>query len=438
MTDSRRGGGAPTGFLLSIILRCRQLSALRRKFERKTTNTSTLSWTRCLCHASSSGAGPVAGTRAVSDSGARGRGRGREGAPLPALVSGRPKPPAAVLRGCVRRGCACEAPAESPGRRNSKAAPAPATAPGKGRGGTRLPRARACRGEGGSVGRRGRKRLSGEGWRGGPLRVRFRRRAFCRRFRAMAACGRQVFGWHRLVPLTWSHVARQTHHGEQKRTSASLLCKLTTASNGGGLENLSHVESRKYVREPECRTSLIPCPLEKQRTAVAPGFIEREKVVCSLLDMGFSDIHINELLCLWPSMHPQQLLDIISELILLGLNPEPVYVALKKSPQLLKLPVTHVRRRSGYLRKLGLGEGKLKTVLLCCPEIFTMHQRDIESIVGVLKEKCLFTVQQVTKILHRCPFVLREDPGELEYKFQKPRRRFRCLTTKASAYEKVL
>ncbi|EFB16583.1 hypothetical protein PANDA_012297, partial [Ailuropoda melanoleuca] len=227
-----------------------------------------------------------------------------------------------------------------------------------------------------------------------------------------------VFGWHRLVPLTWSHVARQTHHGEQKRTSASLLCKLTTASNGGGLENLSHVESRKYVLEPECRTSLIPCPLEKQRTAVAPGFIEREKVVRSLLDMGFSDIHINELLCLWPSMHPQQLLDIISELILLGLNPEPVYVALKRSPQLLKLPVTHVRRRSGYLRKLGLGEGKLKTVLLCCPEIFTMHQRDVDSIVGVLKEKCLFTVQQVTRILHRCPFVLREDPGELEYKFQ--------------------
>ena len=62
--------------------------------------------------------------------------------------------------------------------------------------------------------------------------------------------------------------------------------------------------------------------------------------------------------------------------------------------------------------------GKLKTVLLCCPEIFTMHQRDVDSIVGVLKEKCLFTVQQVTRILHRCPFVLREDPGELEYKFQ--------------------
>lgn len=47
-----------------------------------------------------------------------------------------------------------------------------------------------------------------------------------------------------------------------------------------------------------------------------------------------------------------------------------------------------------------------------------MRQRDIEVIVGVLKEKCLFTVKQVTEILHRCPYVLREDPGELEYKFQ--------------------
>ncbi|XP_032211352.1 transcription termination factor 4, mitochondrial isoform X3 [Mustela erminea] len=234
----------------------------------------------------------------------------------------------------------------------------------------------------------------------------------------MAALGRQVFDWHRLVPLTWAHVARQTHRGEQKRTCPCLLYKLTTASSGGGLEKLSHVESRTYVQEPACRMRFTRYSLEKRRTPVAPGFVEQEKVISSLLDMGFSDVHINGLLHLWPSTHTQQLLDIISELILLGLNPEPVYMALKQSPQLLKLPILHMKKRSGYLRKLGLGEGKLKTVLLCCPEIFTMHQRDIDSIVGVLKEKCLFTVQQVTKILHRCPYVLREDPGELEYKFQ--------------------
>lgn len=47
-----------------------------------------------------------------------------------------------------------------------------------------------------------------------------------------------------------------------------------------------------------------------------------------------------------------------------------------------------------------------------------MRQRDVDDVVQVLKEKCLFTVQQVTEILHRCPSVLQEDPSELEYKFQ--------------------
>uniref|UniRef100_G1U136 Mitochondrial transcription termination factor 4 n=2 Tax=Oryctolagus cuniculus TaxID=9986 RepID=G1U136_RABIT len=47
-----------------------------------------------------------------------------------------------------------------------------------------------------------------------------------------------------------------------------------------------------------------------------------------------------------------------------------------------------------------------------------MHQQHVEGVVGVLKGKCLFSAEQVTEILHRCPQVLREDPGDLEYKFQ--------------------
>uniref|UniRef100_A0A4W2GCR2 Transcription termination factor 4, mitochondrial n=1 Tax=Bos indicus x Bos taurus TaxID=30522 RepID=A0A4W2GCR2_BOBOX len=227
-------------------------------------------------------------------------------------------------------------------------------------------------------------------------------------------CVLQVFDWHRLTPLTWALLARQTPQpAGQKRTAAFLLCKLMTVSSGGGLEESSFVEPPKCAQKPEHRTGLIQCLLEKQRTPVL-----QENFVRSLRDMGFSDVHVNELLSIQPGTHPQQMLDIISELILLGLNPEPVCVALKKSPQLLKLPVMQMKKRSSYLRKLGLGEGKLKRVLYCCPEIFTMRQRDIEVIVGVLKEKCLFTVKQVTEILHRCPYVLREDPGELEYKFQ--------------------
>ncbi|XP_053453229.1 transcription termination factor 4, mitochondrial isoform X1 [Nycticebus coucang] len=236
----------------------------------------------------------------------------------------------------------------------------------------------------------------------------------------MAAFFRQVLDWHCLVPLTWARVVRETPQlGEGRKMAAALLRKLTTASSGGDLQELPCVGPIKYVKEPACRMNLVPkCLFEKQRTAMDGRSLEVEKVTSSLLDMGFSDAHINELLSVQPGANPQHLLDIISEFILLGLNPEPVYVALKKSPQLLKLSIMHVKKRSIYLRKLGLGEGKLKRVLHSYPEIFTMRQRDIDDIVRVLKEKCLFTTQQVTETLHRCPCVLRADPSELEYKFQ--------------------
>nr|XP_012611143.1 transcription termination factor 4, mitochondrial isoform X2 [Microcebus murinus] len=245
----------------------------------------------------------------------------------------------------------------------------------------------------------------------------FRPWSSCRLLSTMAAFRRQVLNCCRLVPLTWARMARETACvGERKTMTASLWRKLTTASSRGDLEELSCVGSNKYVKEPECRVNLVL--LEKQRAPVDRGSLELEKVTSSLLDMGFSDAHVNELLSIQPGANPQQLLDIISEFILLGLNPEPVCVALKKSPQLLKLSVMQMKKRCAYLRKLGLGEGKIKRVLYCCPEIFTMHQRDIDDIVQVLKEKCLFTVQQVTSILYRCPSVLREEPSELEYKFQ--------------------
>lgn len=117
------------------------------------------------------------------------------------------------------------------------------------------------------------------------------------------------------------------------------------------------MEPGKHVQEPGCRTSLTLCPPEKQRAPVDGASVEQEEVIGSLLDMGFSGVHARELLSIQPGTHPRQLLDIVSELILLGVNPEPAYVALRKSPQLLKLPVGHVRKRAGYLRRLGLGEG---------------------------------------------------------------------------------
>lgn len=167
----------------------------------------------------------------------------------------------------------------------------------------------------------------------------------------------QVLDWHRLIPLSWASIARQTpHFGEQERATASLLRKLTTASSGGALKGLPHVQPRKCVQELECRTSLTQC-LEKQRAPVDGGSLGQEEVISSLLDMGFTDVQVQELLSIQPSPHPQQLLGITSKLILLGVHPEPVCVTLKKSPQLLKLSIMHMEKRSSYLRKLGIGEG---------------------------------------------------------------------------------
>lgn len=137
----------------------------------------------------------------------------------------------------------------------------------------------------------------------------------------------------------------------------SLFCKLTTAPSRGSLQESSSVRPKTYVQEPEYRTRLVQCLHEEQKTCVSPEALEPEKVISSLQDMGFAEAHINSLLSIQPSVHPRQLLDIISELLLLGLNPEPVFNALKKNPQLLKLSTMQMKKRSSYLRKLGLGEG---------------------------------------------------------------------------------
>lgn len=52
------------------------------------------------------------------------------------------------------------------------------------------------------------------------------------------------------------------------------------------------------------------------------------------------------------------------------------------------------------------------------PQILTVPVKRVKTAVGFLREKCLFTVQQVTDILRDSPAVLTENLGQLEYKFQ--------------------
>ncbi|KAM9035419.1 transcription termination factor 4, mitochondrial isoform 2-T2 [Sarcophilus harrisii] len=66
----------------------------------------------------------------------------------------------------------------------------------------------------------------------------------------------------------------------------------------------------------------------------------------------------------------------------------------------------------------GPRDGHLEHMTRCCPELFTMSQQRIDALVSVLKDKCLFSSQQVAEIVGSCPQVLQEEPMALEYKFQ--------------------
>lgn len=52
------------------------------------------------------------------------------------------------------------------------------------------------------------------------------------------------------------------------------------------------------------------------------------------------------------------------------------------------------------------------------PQILTVPEKRIKQAVSFLREKCLFTVQQVADILRDSPAVVLENVDQLEYKFQ--------------------
>lgn len=68
------------------------------------------------------------------------------------------------------------------------------------------------------------------------------------------------------------------------------------------------------------------------------------------------------------------------------------------------LPVSHI--------------GSLQRVVVHYPKILTVPVKSVKNVVLFLKEKCLFTTQQVTDILRDSPAVVLEDKNQLEYKFQ--------------------
>lgn len=147
-----------------------------------------------------------------------------------------------------------------------------------------------------------------------------------------------------------------------------------------------------------------------------------ELSVRSLLDMGFSDSQVEHIYETISKSRGGSIAkhasSTLSTLIMLGLNPSSVLKLVDKCPELYNIKDSLLQQRIGNLRKLGLVEGSLQRVVTYHPQILTVKIKKINHLVLFLKEKCLFTTQQVTDILRDSPAVIQEDFGQLHYKFQ--------------------
>ncbi|KAF1383915.1 hypothetical protein PFLUV_G00136790 [Perca fluviatilis] len=142
----------------------------------------------------------------------------------------------------------------------------------------------------------------------------------------------------------------------------------------------------------------------------------------SLVDMGFTDSqaeHIKDAMStLRGGSATKHAPSTLTALFVLGLNPSSVLKILEKCPELYTVKESQLQQRIANMRKLGLVEGSLQRVVSHYPQILTVSVKAVKHVVLFLREKCLFTIQQVTDILRDSPAIVMENVGQLEYKFQ--------------------
>ncbi|XP_071348858.1 transcription termination factor 4, mitochondrial [Trachinotus anak] len=142
----------------------------------------------------------------------------------------------------------------------------------------------------------------------------------------------------------------------------------------------------------------------------------------ALVDLGFTDTQAEQIYEAVSKVRggsaAKHALSTLTALFLLGLSPSSVLKLLQKCPQLYTVKESQIQQRIDNLRKLGLVEGSLQRVVAHYPQILTVPMKTVNRMVAFLREKCLFTVQQVTDILRDSPAIVLEDLGQVEYKFQ--------------------
>lgn len=167
----------------------------------------------------------------------------------------------------------------------------------------------------------------------------------------------------------------------------------------------------------------------------------------SLVEMGFADTeaeHVCASVSQLGGTAATHALSTLRALFVLGLNATSVLKVLEKCPEVYTVKEAQLQQRINNLRKLGLVEGEIKVsidrrtgdqvssvqwyqtclsgslqrVVVHYPRILTVPAKRIRNTAAFLREKCLFTVQQVTGILRDSPAIVLENTDHLEYKFQ--------------------
>ncbi|XP_064522938.1 transcription termination factor 4, mitochondrial isoform X2 [Pseudopipra pipra] len=152
--------------------------------------------------------------------------------------------------------------------------------------------------------------------------------------------------------------------------------------------------------------ALRPCPRRGCGEAAA------------LRAMGFSQEQARRLQGLQPRLGPERREAVAAQLLLLGLSAEAALALLEQSPALLRLPTEQLRERAEELRRLGLDGGRLERALSRCPQLFAVPRKRLAAAVRLLRERCLFTAEQLREVLSSCPAVLLEEPCSLHHHFQ--------------------
>ncbi|XP_013921392.1 PREDICTED: transcription termination factor 4, mitochondrial [Thamnophis sirtalis] len=187
----------------------------------------------------------------------------------------------------------------------------------------------------------------------------------------------------------------------------------------------SFVQSKKgfpsygsnYESSPKPEESLTNTPIEEVN-ATDVDHLKLEEDTSAYVNLGFSPAQMTQLFNLQLDAPFQSKLTAISELLLLGLSITTILKVLEKKPELLRMPPKHLKERADLLRRLGLDAESLTQVALHFPSIFTVPHKRIKSLEKLLKEKCLFTMAQISKILQTSPQLLLEELNDVEYKFQ--------------------